>query len=833
MEVDPVDEEKIIVQFKLVERRIFSSIDLSGNYSIPDEKILGAAGFQQGSEFTEELWERALNRIASLYRQEGFFQARFSSRFQPALDNRREIGVVLEIDEGNRARIRNLSFDGEKVFSDLTLLFRVRSHEKEYYRFEVLEKDLDRIRRLYEKEGYFKAVVGPPVVTFVEESSGVDITIPIDSSNKIEIIFEGNLRFARDKLEQRLLIKEERSDADDILEESARRIEAYYRRKGFPFARVTSFSRRFPEQNRMEAHFKIESGFRAEIRDITFTGRHAFSETRLKELIQLEEEAFWTESRYTERAIEEDTAALTAFYRKEGFQNARVSSKTEWDPSKRFATIQFNIDEGVRTRVDAVEIEGNQAFSSEELKKRLSIQSQAPYHDSTVKEGARQLLSAYSKAGYLDAEVIPSVRFSEDRTAAVLRYHVTEGDQIRFGDIELRGNLQTRDPVLLRELLIKKGEPYDPEKLLRSQRELYRTGHFSVVHFDPIRSPEDPTIQDVRLTVVERPSVALEFGFGYADRERLSGFFEIANRNLFGTGREISARAQASRIEKKYALNYKEPWMFSQKIDARLAAAYLDLKEEAFDLKTTSGTVGFDKSFSDTIKASLLYQYEHNDIANVDPAAVRTAEDIGRVRIASINPSIIRDTRDDPFNPRGGSVNGIAFRNAARMLGSEAQLFKVTLQSSWYHTLGPRFVFAFSTRAGVANRFGETDLVPLPERFFLGGRSTVRGYEQDRLGIEGATLSQGEPIGGNAMLVFNEELRIALPRSLGLVFFFDHGNVWPEYRDVSFSEIKSTTGIGLRYNTPIGPLRVDWGYKLNREAEEDPWAFHFTLGHAF
>jgi outer membrane protein insertion porin family len=194
---------------------------------------------------------------------------------------------------------------------------------------------------------------------------------------------------------------------------------------------------------------------------------------------------------------------------------------------------------------------------------------------------------------------------------------------------------------------------------------------------------------------------------------------------------------------------------------------------------------------------------------------------------------LIRDSRDDPFNPSKGSVNGIIIKDGAKILGSEVQFVKTTLQSSWYHSLTRWLVLAVSGRAGIAQKFGETEAIHCSERFFLGGRSTIRGYSQDTVGVPGQTLINLRPTGGNAMLLLNTELRLRLALRLGIVLFLDGGNVWVEYPDIQISDFKYSTGAGLRYNTPVGPLRLDWGYKLDREIGESTSEFHFTLGHTF
>lgn len=832
-------EGGVSVKFVLVEKRFLADITVLGNHFISENEILQTIPLKQGEEFTEARWEKALSAVTALYRSKGYFQVRLTMELRHRDEDRRKVDLTLQVSEGDRARIRNVQFTGERIFSDLTLTVQMisllggGSLKGEYYRFDVLEADLQRLQDFYEKEGYLKATVGPPVLEVVERTNEVDLTIPIAASNRVDLFFEGRTPFSEKQLRKFVLIKEERSDSDEILEESARQMEEFYRREGYPFAKVTVTSRRISEENRIEAHFQIKSGFRTRIEKIDFSGNHTFSRKRLQGVIRLKEEGPFTKSRFTQEQLDRDVVSLIQFYKKEGFRDPQVTSEVRFDPAMASATLLFKIDGGIRTRIGEVQLQGNQALSETQLKKELQIRSEMPYNETSAKEGARQLLAAYEKVGYPYASVNPSIRFSSDQTYADLTYEIIEGEQVRLGHITLDGNLRTHDDVLLREMALKEGDPYNVESILKSQRQLYRTGLFSVVHFDPIHPEAHPTVQDVQLRVVERPSIALDFGVGYANYERLLGFLEVSHRNLFGTGRSISARAEGSSIEKRYTLGYKEPWFIFPDTDAHVVAAYIDQKQTSFDLVRVSGSAGFDKSFSESLKGSFFYQYDRNRTSNVAAVAILTPDDTGKVNIASLNPSLILDTRDDPFNPRSGSVNGITVRDAARILGSEVQLVKVTLQSSWYQALSKRFVFAFSARTGVAWRFGETSDIPLPERFFVGGRSTVRGYDQNKLGVQGVTIINGEPTGGNAMLIFNEELRIALPQSFGLVLFFDHGNVWRGYRDIRFPDIKSTTGIGIRYNTPVGPFRLDWGYKLDRELGESPSAIHFTLGHAF
>lgn len=829
VEVTPLSGKGVAVRFVLVEKRSFDALELSGNYIVSDKEILEAVTLKPGDEFTETRWEETLSEIAALYRRKGYFNATLTSRLKHASSDRRKVLGLLHLKEGGRTKIGAVRFEGETRFSHLSLILTIRSRPGEYYNAALVENDIRRLIKFYEKAGYLKVTVRPPTLEFIKETNEVKVAFSIEPSDQVTLIFHGKGPIPQKNLERLVLVKTARSDDGEVLEASARQLEAFYHNKGYPFAKVTVSIEKTPGHSTIA--FNIERGARVQIRRIRFQGNQAFSGSALGKMIRSKESGLFGRNDYLEEQLKEDTAILMQFYEKEGFRDVKIEPTTDVNSSDRSVDIIFTIEEGSRIRIDQVAFKGNDTLSEGLLREGLSIRPEMPFNNTLVREGTRQILLAYSKEGYLYATVSPAIIFHEDK--ANVTYTVSEGEQIRIGPIQLVGNRRTRDATIFRELRFHEGDFYNPEAILESQRRLYRTQIFSSVRFEPIRQEERPILQEIRLVVEERPNVAVDFGAGYGDYERFRGLFELSHRNLFGSGRTISFRAEGSSVENEYSINYKEPRFPFENTDARVGIAYIKQQEITYELKTSSVTAGFDKSFSNTVKGALLYQYERNRITEKDPAILLSPEDVGKVNIASINPSLTRDTRDDPFNPKSGSVNAITLRNAAKLFGSEVQMVKMTVQSSWYRSLSSILVLAISTRAGVAERFGETALIPPPERFLLGGQGTVRGYDQDRLGIAGGTLINGKPTGGNAMIVLNEEFRLLPHRSLGFVLFFDHGNVWESPKQIGLSQLKSSAGIGMRYHTPIGPLRLDWGYKLDRETGEAPSALHFTIGHAF
>ena len=832
IEAEP-SENGVALKFIFTEKVFIAKIHITG-HTFSTKKILKALDLHEGEEFSTETWRRALSRLLIFYHRQGYFQPQITLNTLPQA-RKNTVDLEIQIRQGNRAQLGKILFTGNRAFPDVLLYFTLGVAEG-FYDADRIEKGLDNLNRLYQNRGYIQAAIGPPELAYHEKNQEVSITIPIEAGTQIKVYFKGQFEkqtFSwRKPLEDQLLIKEERSIETNILEESRERLERYFKNQGYLFAKVSYRREDQPEKGLVNITFEIESGNPVLLMSIRFEGNQTLTTQELKKIIQTQMTGILIPHVVQEKTLQDDVKTLQAYYQSQGFLQSQVKSTLTFNPKKDRADLTFQIEEGAQTFEDQIEFEGNLIFSDSELLMVSGLRSRMPYDIARVREAEFKILSHYSQRGYAYAQVSHTPEFKDENRSVNLHYLITEDQPAFVGKIFLQGNTFTEDHVILRELLIHPNDPYDEEKIRLSVQRLYRLGFLGEVRLNPT-TEEKQSVRDLLLSVKECKAGAVEFGFGYGEEERFRGFVEVSHRNLFGTGRRLSFRSDLSTIEKKHALNYKEPWFLSLVMDGRAGLVYQLEELKTFDRRTIGGTVGIDKSFTERTKGSVQYQYEQNKCENIEDVAVLTPEDRERITLGSFSPSLVRDSRDDPFDPTTGSVNGIIIKDAAKILGSESQFVKVTLQSSWYRSLSQWLVLALSGRAGVAQKFGETEAIHCSERFFLGGRSTIRGYSRDSVGVPNQTLIGGKPTGGNAMLLFNGELRFRLLKRLGLVLFVDGGNVWVEYPDIQLSDFKYSTGAGIRFNTPVGPLRLDWGYKLEPEIGESQSEWHFTLGHTF
>ena len=333
----------------------------------------------------------------------------------------------------------------------------------------------------------------------------------------------------------------------------------------------------------------------------------------------------------------------------------------------------------------------------------------------------------------------------------------------------------------------------------------------------------------------ETPAGAIEFGLGYGEYEKVKGFIELSYINFLGTNKQIFSRIELSTLEKRSYLTYVDPWLWKDLI-FKSTIGYEDLEFKSIDtkkllykIKKLGFSVGLEKKLSEKFKIELLYEGAYSKTSNVLLEIVISDVDVGKLFISGFRGSVIYDTRDNPFDPQKGWLAGMSSKISLDAIGSEINFSKTSFYINKYTEILKNLVLATSLRGGLIGLYGDTKDVPISERFFLGGRETVRGYAQNTLGPK----NNNQPTGGNAFLIGNIEMRYSIGKNFFLVNFLDFGNVWKKLGEVKVTDLKYTAGLGLRYKTPIGPIRIDYGHKLNRERNESNGEIHFSIGHAF
>jgi len=815
----------------------------------------------EGEEFSHEQLQTALARLIQFYAKHGYMQTRITPTVT-ALPDHTGVRIVITVQEGPPALIGQVALTGQLGLPEQDVRKRLDLTPGALYIGDVGDR-IAELKRLYTKDNDFLlAAIDSPTVHYNPNTNQVDLTINVHAGPRITINFPGNPYWRDSTLRERLLIQTERSVDEDVLQASAERVQSALRDDGYLTAVVQVRRTDSSDHERVALDFQIAAGPRFTVGRVTVTGAQEDHVALWRQSLRMRPTMLDLYHPLFDRvAWEEDQARVHQWYREEGFLSAEVNSRTLLQTRTGTVDLAFEIREGVQTRIDRITFAGNVHVPDSVLLQSIHARVGLPFDPAQARADRLALLAFYASKGYLSATVSMDPQMNAPRTGVGLSFLISEGSPTFVGKINIEGNEETDDVVLRRELVIHPDDPFNYERILQSRHNLARLGIFQNIKIEPVEPQEVELLRDLKLSVVERPAGSVEFGGGYGSYEKVRGFVQISHKNLAGTGRRISLRVEADFIEQRAVLNYVEPWAAGLPIDLRFTTFAETMQEVTFKRESYGGTIGFDKNLTAQLKFSLLYRYSR-DHYNIQPGATLPADELDRVNIGSIMPGLILDLRDDPFNPTRGSIHSLTFEDAALSLGSQIQFVKATASSSWFFSPNPVIVFALSARGGIAKEFGNTTLIPLGERFYLGGLSTVRGYLQDTLGVlrvvkdpnnpgnvmispDSTISASGDPIGGNVMLLTNVESRIALPAHLGLVLFLDGGNVWTKPNAVNLAEVKFSVGVGIRYNTPVGPLRLDWGYKLRRidvyytnaspviRINESPYEFHFTLGNAF
>ena len=593
------------------------------------------------------------------------------------------------------------------------------------------------------------------------------------------------------------------------------------------------------------------------VSQIEIRGNRVFSSSRIKSVMKTKERSFlrpFRKSAFRTDFLRVDIESIIGLYKRHGYLKAKVDSQSvERSEKGKAVSIFLGIFEGPRMMVAGVRIRGASALAEERLAKGLRLKKGEPFDPASVEDDKREILEKYAEAGYIYATVSDNTVF--DGNLANVYYIVSEEIQVRAGSVAVLGNNATAERLVRREVTVKRGDILRRSEVIKTEQRIYDSGLYSDVQISIARSDSISPVVDLMIIVKERKLAWVGSGIGYGSSDQLRVVGEWGHRNLFGRGQRLFTSAsfafgrrlfeQGKTVldASRFDVGVVEPRLFGTRT-AGQAVVYREYKREvAFSQQFTGFTFTAKRDISSLAKVFL--SYDNRWVHTTDPAAMRK-EYVTR----SLHLSGVRDSRDDIFDPGKGSYEEATWKVSGGVLGGNYSLHRVTVSGSRYSPFG-NVVLATRVKGGFAQPFGSTEgvtpleRIPFEERFRTGGSTSIRGYvEDDELGPRD---TEGHVTGGRVLLLTNVEARFPLFWRLTGAIFLDGGNVWRNPSDIRLanfdpgrtsagdSDYRYSFGGGIRFRTPVGPIRIDYGRKLRLSAHDgdEKGRFHFSLGQAF
>ncbi|MBN1349465.1 outer membrane protein assembly factor BamA [candidate division KSB1 bacterium] len=573
-----------------------------------------------------------------------------------------------------------------------------------------------------------------------------------------------------------------------------------------------------------------ESPKKLKIVAVDFTNNQAFSKDQLHRVLLSRPSAFLSPSFYFPEIFQDDLKNLELFYQQNGYLEAKITGHdVAIDTARKQVRLRIDIAEGDVTYIESVSIFGNIVFSDDMLLSKMNMMPGSVFKRKNINDASLAILNLYANNGYLDAEITPSIQVNSDKHLALIDFTVNEKAQSVVGNISVSGLEKTRPKVVFRELRFRQGQIVDYSSLLKSQRRLYMTGLFKHVFIRPKTAEAgDSTRKDILIELKENLPGEFNVSVGYETIEKLRGRVEIYNTNLRGTARKIGLATKVSAVNYGFEASFTEPWTFNLpwRTDINFSMDYQE--QPGFSLDRTLGKISVGRSFFERSAFTTTYKQEKVRLSDI-----RILEELkqDRTNIRSLKLSLIFDTRDNLFNSTEGVYSEISNELAGLFLSGTNSFVRSIYRFKYFRKWRTSTVLATAAEIGWMDAGGGLAAIPLQERFYTGGPNSVRGFDYQKIG----PLDQnGTPLGGRLKLVLNIiEVRYVIYKMVGGAIFIDIGNVWDQPHHFRLDELRSAVGFGLRVNSPIGLLRLDFGFNPDRKAGEPASKIYFSMGQAF
>ncbi len=723
--------------------------------------------------------------------------------------------------------VKKLTIKGNKLIETETIRSRLLSVEGSTFAPERLSED---IRSLY-KLGYFDDIQ----VESEPFEGGLALTFVLKEKPLVtRVEFKGNKEVKTDDLKSKVEIKTNTVVNENEIRLGAERLTAFLHEKGFYRGKV-DYRLESTSSDEMTLVYLIDEGEKLYVRDIRILGNEALSDDDIKEVMKTKEKGFF--SFFTDsgtllaQQLEEDVLRIVAFLYNNGYLKARVEDpKIEVDREKRSITITIALHEGIRYKVGRIEAPGDDLYNADKILARMKTRTGQVFQRDVFARDLNDVTGMYTELGYAYCRVDAMTDFDDPAMTVNLRLVVDRGPKVRIGRIHITGNTLTRDNVIRREMYLREGEYFSSRNLAKSRQRILNLGYFDKV--EVTTDPRERDVIDINVQVTERLTGLLSFGLGYSSENKFGIVFKLTEENLFGRGYKTQAAIDYASSRQEYSISFFNPAVWDSAFSMGFKVYNQTTDYSQYDRKALGGSLTFGHTLGEYTKGYLTLKNETVNITNVEEGASNIIlEQAGKTVTHSTALRLTRDSKDNFFYPTSGSVLTWRSEYAGGFLGGDNWFHKHEAEATFFFPIYKLLVLSLHGEGGVVRGLSGHN-VNITERFFMGGIDSVRGFPVRAIGPKD---ENGDPTGGFTRAIGTVEIIFPIleEQRMSGVFFFDAGQAWDLGEKVDFGTLRTSAGAGIRWFSPIGPFRIEWGFNLAPKPGESRSDWQFSIGTLF
>jgi len=866
VEADRSPQNEVTLVFRAVQNYFVGVVNVEGApRELTNTQLVNATKLQLGELYSPEKLQTGIDRMGQLLQENGYYQATITEGEQRDAATQ-QVNLSFRVEPGAQARIGRITLTGHAGYTLLELLNAAHFHPGDRVMAQTITSALRRLRKKYQKIDRLEAQVSIPSQTFRPATNTVDYVLHVEPGPIVLVRVQG-VGLRGGEIKKLIPVYEENAVDEDLVNEGRHNLRDYMQTRGYFDAEVNVRSEFDEKKNERQIIYIVERGMRHKLTNIDITGNSYFDTGMIRERMQVQPAGrLLSHGMYSQQLLAGDVATIENLYHANGFQQVKVTPAVHDNYLGQMGRIavEIHIDEGPQTLVGTLHIAGNRAIPEEALRANLSNVEGQPFSEANIASDRDSVLTYYFNNGFPDAAFDYAARHAPGQPDRMdLTYTIREGQQFFVNRVLVDGLNYTRPYVVRRELQVHTGDPISQDQMYDSQSQLYNLGIFNEVD-TAVQNPEgDIADKNVLFSVKEARRYTFNYGFGFeAQTGQPAGptqpqgetgvsprvSFGVTRLNFRGRDHTISFKSHVGRLEQRALVSYDAPhWFNNDKLRFTLAGFYDNsLDVVTYTSNRLEGSAQIEQSWSKATTTLYRFTYRRVQATNLVPLSPNLFPLLSQpVRVGMPSITYIRDKRDNPIETTRGNYTTFDAGVAAGFFGSQASFSRLLVQNATYLPFGSnrsknKWVFARSTTIGVENLFGKNQVIPLPERFLSGGGNTLRGFAINQAGPRDPAT--GAPLGGDALFINNLELRtppVSLPwlgNNMGFVVFHDAGNVFATPNEMTkgltrfnqdtshcsvgsltcnFNYLSQNVGGGIRYKTPIGPLRFDVGYNLN------------------